>query len=123
MKSGQGKSGRTVVPSSRVKRLCRVAGAAIGHRKQWSGCGVRRGVGALPAAAKVGVQVAAGISAIGRRDSQCIIIVDVAGSAGLIGVAIRQRETGGAVIESLSQPTDIVVASTANCNRKSRWSR
>jgi len=63
--TGQSKSGRAVIECCGSKAHGCVAIGAIGHGKQRSGGGVRGSRGALPAAAIVGVQVAAGIPAIG----------------------------------------------------------
>ncbi len=52
-----------------------------------------------------GCQVASRVAAVGRRDGQRVVIVDVASRAGrrFPGrrhlVRIRQRETGGRVVE------------------------
>ena len=63
-----------------------------------------RGVGALPAAAKVCVQVAAGISAIGWGDLQSIVSADVARRAGHSGVRVGEREASRAVIKHSRSP-------------------
>ena len=56
-------------------------------------------VGLLP-----GGKVAAGVAAIRGRDGQIVVVVDVAGSAGNVGVAIGQREARGAVVKFCAQP-------------------
>ena len=56
-------------------------------------------IGLLP-----GRQVAAGIAAIRRRDLKIVIIIDMAGGAGHVGVAVGQQETGSAVVEFGVQP-------------------
>ena len=61
---------------------------------------MRRCVGLLP-----GRQVAARVSAIGRRDRQSIVIANVAQGACHCGMAIRQRETGCTVIENSGGPS------------------
>ena len=53
------------------------------------------------------------ISAIGRRDRQGIVVVDVARSAGHIGVPVGQQETGRAVVECRCGPTSRCVAGRA----------
>jgi hypothetical protein len=53
-----------------------------------------------------GRQVARRVPAIGRSDCQIVIIVDVAGGAGHIGVTIGQREPCGAVVKYRRTPTD-----------------
>jgi hypothetical protein len=52
-----------------------------------------------------GCQVALRISAVRRRNRQIVVVVDVAGSAGDIGVPIRQRKPRGVMIELCAQPT------------------
>jgi len=65
VRSRQSKSGRAVIECCGSKAHGCVAIGAISRGKQRSSRGVRRSRGALPAAAIVGVQVAAGIPAIG----------------------------------------------------------
>ena len=62
--------------------------------------------------------MAAGVSAIGRRDLQSVIVVDVAGAARNANMLILQRETGGAVIEGGSVPAGWSVAIGAICRGK-----
>jgi len=113
MHSRQGKSGRAVVPRCGCEAHCRVAIGAVSHRESRPGSGVRRGVGPLPAAAIVCVQVATGVSAIGRGDRKCVIVIDVAKIAGHGCMAVGQGETGGAVIENARGPRcDWVAART-----------
>jgi len=56
-------------------------------------------VGLLP-----GGEVAAGITAVRGRDGEVVIVVDVAGSARHVGMAVGQREAGAAVIKLCAQP-------------------
>ena len=79
---------------------------------------MRRGGGPLPAAAIVCVQVAAGISAIGRGDGQCIVVTDVAQVAGHGHMAIGQWEAGRGVIENARGPGRNRVASCAGRSRR-----
>ena len=81
---------------------------------------MRRSVGSLPAAAIIGAQVAAGISAVGRRDAQRIIVVEVAGSASHASVRVGQREPGAAVVEDARGPGgDWMAGRTGrSCNRE-----
>jgi hypothetical protein len=65
-------------------------------------------IGSLP-----GGQVAAGISAIGRRNRQSIIVVDMAQGARYAGVSVGQRESSGVVIEYSGGPCRNRVASGA----------
>ena len=43
--------------------------------------------------------MASGISAIGWRDLQVVVVVDVARGAWHVGVAVRQQESSGAVVK------------------------
>ena len=67
-----------------------------------------------------GGQVTAGIAAIGGRDLQGIVVVDVALRTLQIGMAIRQRKTSGAVIECRSIPTRRGMTIDAIRGRKKR---
>jgi hypothetical protein len=71
----------------------------------------------------LGRQVAAGISAIGRRDGQVIVIIYVTESAGDIRVAIGQCESGRAVVKLRVQPAVERMARGAIPNRKLRSGR
>ena len=77
-----------------------VASRAVGHAKSRPCRGVHRIIRLLPSR-----QMAARVSAVVQLGSQVVIVVDVAGCASHIGMAIRQREPGGAVIELRAQPT------------------
>lgn len=57
-------------------------------------------VGVLPSR-----EVAAGVPAIRWGDLQVVVVVDVAGSARNIGVAVGERETGRVVIEFCVEPS------------------
>ena len=87
VRSGQRKPGRAVIERRRRPAHRRVAGRAVGRGERRSGRGVHRIIGLLP-----GRQMALRISAIGRRDRQRVIVVDVAGGAGHVGMAIGQQE-------------------------------
>jgi len=76
-----------------------MAVGAICHGKYWPSRGMDGVVRLLP-----GRQVALGISAIRGRNRQVVIVVDVAGSAGDIGVPVRQWKPGGVMIEFRAQP-------------------
>jgi len=67
--------------------------------------------------------MASGISAIGGRNRQIVIIIDVAERAGHIGVSSGEQEPGRAVVEYGRRPTDCVVACRALGGRKSCPSR
>ena len=101
---------RHVCPSRRI-----VAGRAERSRKGRSRLGVRRVVGLLP-----GRQVAARVPAIIWPNLQIVVVVDVARSAGHIGVPVRQQKARGAVIEFRSEPVVKIVAALAFARRKSR---
>lgn len=49
--------------------------------------------------------MASGVPAICRRDRQSVVVVDMARSAGHVGMAIGQQEARRAVIELRAQPT------------------
>ena len=67
--------------------------------------------------------MASGISAIGRRDGQVVVVIDVAKSAGYIRVAIGQCEPRRAVVEFGVQPTVERMARRAIPDRKFRSRR
>lgn len=114
MHSRQGKSGRAVVPRCGCEAHRRVAIGAVSRRESRPGSGVRRGVGPLPAAAIVCVQMAAGVSAVGRCDRKRVIVIDVAKIAGHGCMAVGQGKTCGAVIENAGGPgCDWVAARTS----------
>jgi hypothetical protein len=48
--------------------------------------------------------MASRVSAVRGRDRQIVIVIDVAGETGHIRMAVRQQESGGAVIELRTQP-------------------
>jgi hypothetical protein len=60
-----------------------------------------------------GGEVATGISAIGGRNLEIVVVVDVAGGAGDVSVAVGEWKAGGAVIEDGAGPTDGGVAGGA----------
>ena len=63
------------------------------------------------------------VAAIGRRDRQIVVVVDVAQIAGHVGMPAGQQEPGRAVVECCRRPTDRRVAGRAVCSRKSRPGR
>ena len=85
-----------------------VASRAVGHAKSRARRRVHGIVRLLPSR-----QVAPGIAAVRRGGGQVVIVVDVAGGTGHIGMAIRQQEPGGAVIELRAQPAVKSVAGVA----------
>ena len=70
-----------------------------------------------------GRQVALRVAAIGRRDRQGIVVVDVAQIAGHVGMPVGQQETGRAVVECRCGPTSRGVACRAIRKRKGRPGR
>ena len=97
---GQQEAGGAVIEDRRGPGNGVVASRAVGHAKSRARRRVHGIVRLLPSR-----QVASGISAVVRLRSQIVIVVDVAGDASHIGMAIRQQEPGGAVIELRAQPT------------------
>jgi hypothetical protein len=93
VRSDQSKSGYAVVERRRRPAGRRVAIGAIGGAKRGARSRVHGSRRLLP-----GRQVALRISAVGRRNRQCVIIVNVALRALQIGVAQSQIEPGRAVI-------------------------
>jgi len=96
----QQESRRGVVEISRVPALGCMAARAIRDGEDRPRGRVHRVVGLLP-----GGQVALRIPAIGRRDLQIVVVVDVAGCASHVGMAVGQRKSRGIVIEFRTQPT------------------
>ena len=67
--------------------------------------------------------MAARVTAAVQRGLQIIIVTDVAGCAGHVGVAIGQRKPSRAVIETCRCPTDRVMAHRTVRRRKLRTCR
>ena len=105
---GQKKSRGAVIEDRRGPRNRVVASVAVGHSKSSPCRGVHRIIRLLPSR-----QVAARIPAVRRPYHQAVIVVEVAGGTGHIGMAIRQREPGGAVVELRAQPAVKRVAGVA----------
>ena len=97
---GQEKPRRAVIEDRRGPGNRVVASRAVGHPKSRARRGVHRIIGLLP-----GGQMASGIPAIRRRGRQIVIVVEVAGGARHIRMAIGQQKPGRAVIELRAQPT------------------
>jgi len=110
--SRQGKSCRTVIERCRGPRHRRVAIGTIRYRKCWASRRVGRGIRLLPRG-----QMAPGIAAIGRRDRQSVVVVDVAQIARHSRMGIRQREAGRAVIKDSRSPRRNRVACGASHSR------
>ena len=114
----QREAGHAVIERSGVPTLGAVAICAIRRRKSGPRCRVYRSGGLLPSC-----QMASGVAAVRRRNRQIVIVVDMAGGTGHIGVAIRQQEARRAVIEDRRGPGNRVMASRAVADRKSRARR
>lgn len=107
-------TGKGVIEVRCVPTLCCVTVGAVGRGKNRSRSGVNGIIGLLPCA-----QVTTGVAAISGRDLQVVIVIDVARSAGNVSVAVRQRKSGGAVIELRVEPGVERVAGLA-CGGKIR---
>ena len=118
MRAGQREAGGAVVERSGVPAFRAMASRAIRRRKSRSRCRVNRGRRLLPSS-----QMAARVPAIIRPHGQSVIVVDMARSAGHVGVPVGQQEARRAVIEDRRGPGNRVVASRAVGHTKSRASR
>ena len=118
MRSRQCESGHAVVKRSSVPSFGRVAIGAIRDGKCRTGRGMGRIIGLLP-----GRQVALRVSAIRRRNRQIVVVVDMAGSAGDIGVPVGKQKAGGGVVKVCSVPALGGVAVGAICDGKCRAGR
>lgn len=112
---GQRKSGGVVIecrggPADRCMARRAIRNGECRSRGRMNG--IRRG---LP-----GGQMAAGISAIVRRNRQVVIIVYMAKSARNVGVAIREQESCGAMVELRVLPGVKCMATGAVGSRKFR---
>ncbi len=99
MAVGEWKTRRAVIERGRSPAYSCMARGAIRDRKRRTGRRMHRIVGLLPCA-----QVAAGVAAIGRRDGQIVVVVQMAGSAWNVGMAVGQQKTRRAVVEIRVQP-------------------
>jgi len=79
---------------------------------------VHRIIGLLP-----GGQMALRVAAVGRRNRQIVVVIEVAQIAGHVRMSAGQQETGRAVVKRCRRPTDRRMARRAVCSRKSRASR
>jgi len=118
MRAGQRETGGAVVERSGVPTFGGMASRAIRRRKSRPGGRVYRGGGLLPSR-----QMASGVAAVVRRYRQSVVVVDMARSAGHVGVPVGQQEARGAVIEDRRGPGNGVVASRAVGHAKSRARR
>lgn len=100
MRAGQHEAGCTVIKDSCCPTCRVVAGRAVRRGECGSRSGVDGIVRLLPRR-----QMALRISATRWRDRQIVIVIDVAGRAGHVGVPGGERESRRAVIECCSCPT------------------
>lgn len=108
VRSRQGKPRAAVVKRGRVPTHRGVTQGAIRGCKSWAGGGVHRIIRLLPRR-----QVTLRISAIRRCDGQCVVVIDVAGSASHAGMAVGQREPRRAVVKRRRRPAHSCVAGGA----------
>lgn len=108
VRANESEAGYRVIEGSGVPTLGGMAVGAIRRSKTRTRGGVNRVGGLLPLG-----EVATGIAAVGWGDLQIVIVVDVAGSAGNVGMSVGEQEAGGAVIKDRGIPTDGVVTSGA----------
>lgn len=106
--SGKGEPGDAVIERGRVPACRSMAICAIRRSKSGAGSGVDRGSCLLPLR-----QVALRIATSCRGDRQTVVVVDMAGGASNVGVALGEQESGGAMVECRRRPADRVVAGRA----------
>ncbi len=115
VRADKSEAGSTVIERRAIPTLGGMAGGAIRDGECGTRGRVNRRGGLLPLG-----EMAPGISAIGWRDLQIVIVVDVAGRAGNVGVAVGERKTGCGVIERCIVPTQRGVAGGAVCYGEGR---
>ena len=103
----------TVIERRRVPPPRGMAGCAVAHRERRTSRRVRRVSGLLPLR-----KVAPGIPAIRRGNLQIVIVVDVTGGAGNVGVTVREQKTSEGVIEVCAVPAFRGMAARAVGYRK-----
>jgi hypothetical protein len=118
MRASQSETGGAVVERSGIPAFRGMASRAIRRRKSRPRCRVYRGGRLLPSR-----QMASRVPALIRPHRQSIVIVDMARSAGHVGVPVGQQEARGAVIEGRRGPRNRVMASRAVGHPKSRARR
>jgi hypothetical protein len=106
VRARQRETGGAVVERSGVPAFGGMASRAIRRRKSGPGGRVYRGGGLLPSR-----QMASGVAAVRLHSRQGVVVVDMARSAGHVGVPVGQQEARGAVIEGRRGPGNRVVAS------------
>ena len=69
-----------------------------------------------------GRQMTSRVPATRRGNSQGVVVINVAGRAGHVGVTVSQQKAGGAVVEIRRRPTGRSMASGTirECKRRSR---
>ncbi len=119
---GQRETRRTVIKDCSSPRNGVMAGRAVRDGKRRSRSCVRRVIGLLP-----GRQMASGIPAVVRHDTQAVVTVDVARFAGRHlaavghqGVRVRQREPERGVVELAVGPLRDGVALGASHGRRGK---
>ena len=109
MRAGQSEACNAVIERGSIPTLRGMAVHTVGSGKGGTRSGVHRIVGLLP-----GSQVAAGITAIGGSDLEVVVVIDVAGSAEYVGVAVGEREPDGRMVELAIGPRSNGMASGAS---------
>jgi hypothetical protein len=118
MTIGEWKSGRAVIERCRRPTYCVVAHRTVRCHKLRTCRAVHRIIRLVP-----GRQMAARIPAIVQRGRQSKVVIDVARSAGHVGMPVGKWEPCYAVIEWRPCPPVHGVARRTLRNRKKRWSR
>ena len=107
-----------MIERSRIPPLGGMASRAIRRLKSGPRGRVHWIIRLLP-----GRQMAAGVPALRRRNRQSVVVVDMARSAGHVGVPVGQKKSRRAVIEDRRGPRSSVVARRAVGHRKGRARR
>ena len=113
MRAHQGEARNAVVKRRGIPTLGGMAIRTVPRGKAGARRRMHGSIGLLP-----GGEMAARCAASRGRNLQVVVIVDMAGSAGHVGVAIGQEETGGAMVKDSVVPTCGVVALRAVCGGK-----
>ena len=113
VRSNQREACRAMVKSCASPTRRGVTIRAVCGGKAWSGGRVHRIIGLLPSG-----QVALRVPAIPGGDRQVVIVVEMARSAGHVGVPKGERKSRGAVIKGRRVPARWCVTGGTLCNRK-----
>jgi len=116
VRTRQRKTGSAVIENRAQPGDGIVASRASRHRK-----GIRRSAVFGIASVLPRRQMALRVAAIGRRNLQVVVVVDMAGRARHIGVAVGQKKTGSAMVKFCAQPTVESVAGLAGLRKRSRY--